>query len=92
MTSKGGEKMSKRFKATTSIMLACAMMCIAMSSVPVFAAGGATDGGTDMNAIETAFSAYKIGETKQISDDGYIGVPVELSVFYDTAKGAVATG
>ncbi|MCK9479478.1 MAG: Ig-like domain-containing protein [Firmicutes bacterium] len=84
--------MSKRFKATTSIMLACAMMCIAMSSVPVFAAGGATDGGTDMNAIETAFSAYKIGETKQISDDGYIGVPVELSVFYDTAKGAVATG
>ena len=45
-----------------------------------------------MEAIESGFSDKKIGETQNIANDGYIGIPVELSIYYDKTKGSVKSG
>ncbi len=43
-----------------------------------------------MAEIEEKLSAYKIGETVSVTEDGYIGIPVEVSVYH--AGGEVITG
>ncbi|MBR2650085.1 MAG: hypothetical protein IKD45_00325, partial [Clostridia bacterium] len=75
------------------ILLLCALVALfALAAIAVFA-DGAGEGATDaMEAIESEFSAEKIGETQLIGDDGYIGIPVELSIYYDKSKGAIRSG
>ena len=52
--------------------------------------GDTEDERTDaMEEIEGGFSDHKIGETQTITDDGYIGIPAELSIYYDSSKGAI---
>ncbi len=46
-----------------------------------------------MPDIRDGLSAYVQGETVTVSDDGYIGIPVELTVYYDYAShGKVTPG
>ncbi|MBQ9070603.1 MAG: hypothetical protein IJY23_04570 [Clostridia bacterium] len=46
-----------------------------------------------MKAINDALSAYKVGDTVSLADDGYIGIEVELTTYYDCATfGAAKTG
>ncbi|MBQ9115933.1 MAG: hypothetical protein IJY04_02815, partial [Clostridia bacterium] len=48
-----------------------------------------------MEAIEKdeTLDAYKQGETQSFTDDGYIGIPYEITVYYDYAgKGAAVPG
>ncbi len=42
-----------------------------------------------MSAIESAVGEYQVGDTVTVNDDGYIGIPVEATTYYDTSKGAV---
>jgi len=47
-----------------------------------------------MEAIsgDNTLSAYKQGATQTVADDGYIGIPVEVTVYYDYSKGAAKPG
>lgn len=36
-----------------------------------------------MKDIEKAFSAYRVGETQGLTTDGYIGIPIEITTYYD---------
>ena len=42
--------------------------------------------------IEANLSEYKLGDTITVDNDGYIGIPVKVSTYYDTAKGATKPG
>ena len=45
--------------------------------------------GVDMMAAilaDEALNQYKQGDTIKIADDGYIGIPVELTIYYDASK------
>ena len=37
-----------------------------------------------MVEIENNFAEYRLGDVKRIENDGYIGIPVQLSVYYDS--------
>ena len=42
---------------------------------------------------DTELSAYKQGDKQTVADDGYIGIPVEVTVYYDYATfGAAKAG
>ena len=42
-----------------------------------------------MPPIEKKLKSFRQGETIRLENDGYIGIPVELSTFYDSRKGPV---
>ena len=42
--------------------------------------------------IEANLSEYKLGDTITVDNDGYIGIPVKVSTYYDTATGATKPG
>ncbi len=73
------------------LLLVCTVIgLMPLSAISVFANG---DGGAPKEdateAIESGLASYKQGETQSYADDGYIGIPYEVTVYYDTAKGAV---
>ncbi len=74
----------KKSKRLLSLLLLTAMLLPMFPTLPMptFAAG--TDA---MDAIEAdnTLSAYKQGDTTRVSDDGYIGIPYEVTVYYDYA-------
>ena len=47
------------------------------------------DNADAMPAIEKKLKSFRQGETLRLENDGYIGIPVELSTFYDARKGPV---
>lgn len=46
----------------------------------------------ETSTIETTFASYKMGDTQSVANDGYIGIPVKISVYYDSAKGNAVPG
>ncbi len=62
------------------------VMVIAIVPARMQTAYAATDA---MTAIEEALSEYQVGDTVTVADDGYIGIPVEATTYYDTTKGDV---
>ncbi|MBP3605266.1 MAG: Ig-like domain-containing protein, partial [Clostridia bacterium] len=43
-----------------------------------------------MIEIEENFSAYRLGDVQRLASDGYIGIPVQLSVYYDGEEGVTS--
>ena len=56
----------------------------------IVASASDTDAEDAMSAIEAELSEYKIGNTVSVAKDGYIGIPVEVSVYH--GGGSVVTG
>ena len=80
--------MRKQRKAKFLAVLLCVVMLVCGVDITAFAADEkATDA---MSAIETAFSDKKIGDTQSLNDDGYIGIPLEVTTYYDYAKHGAA--
>ena len=76
-----------------AVLLLISMLPTAVFAEPLLAS--ATDSsmkkGVDaMTAIESALSSKKIGKTTSVANDGYIGIPVEVSVYH--GGGAVKSG
>ena len=81
--------MKTRSKAVAIALL----VCLAITLVPVTLAVGtlAAEKGEDaMIGINAELSEYKLGETVRLASDGYIGIPVEYTVFFDTKGGTVS--
>lgn len=80
----------KNERRTKMLILAlCVALCLAAAFAVVALA--ADTGESDATvAIEAAFSASKVGDTKRVSNDGYIGIPVEITTYYDYAKHGAA--
>lgn len=85
-------KMKNKKKTATVIALVVTLVLICTAFVIYACASGGSEPVDAMVAIENEFSAYKVGDTVSVSDDGYIGIPVEVSTYYDTAKGASKPG
>ena len=79
-------KKRKNFKLLALLLCLAALVCALV--VTVFAAGEDKEDATV--AIEAAFADKKVGTTVTISDDGYIGIPVKVSTYYDYAKHGAA--
>ncbi len=57
--------------------------------IPISVLTASAAGGADaMTEIENEHSSKRIGDTQNYSSDGYIGIPIGISVYYDTSKGA----
>lgn len=84
--------MNKRKKTIMLVVLALTVALISTALI-IYACASSGDGPTDaMIDIEANLSAYKIGDTVSVENDGYIGIPVEISTFYDISKGASEPG
>lgn len=82
--------MKKRRTKLLAILL-CFAALISALVVTVFADNGS--GEDAMPAIKGAFADKQVGETKRLDKDGYIGIPVEITTYYDYAThGAAKTG
>ena len=73
------------------LLLACVLALAAVFTIVSFADTDAIDA---MIEIEASFNEeYLIGEKYVIKDDGYIGIPVELTTYYDADRfGSAKTG
>lgn len=66
-----------------AVLLLIAMLPTALASVAIATTDGNTQKGVDaMTAIESALSSKKRGATVKVANDGYIGIPVEVSVYH----------
>ena len=45
-----------------------------------------------MDSINSDLNEFKLGQTQTIADDGYIGIPVEISIYFDSANYTVRSG
>ena len=69
------------------------LLCTLMTVVPFAALADMTVTHTDaMTEIESNLSQYKLGSTKTVSKDSYLGIPLEISVYFDQANNTVITG
>lgn len=72
--------------------LALILLLCVVASASVFAFVSGADAPNDaMPAIREALSEYQVGETVKLDTDSYIGIPVELTVYFDSTDGKVAT-
>ena len=84
-------KLNKKKTATLiALVLSVVLICTALVIYACAAGGGETVDA--MVEIESELSSYKVGDTVSVADDGYIGIPVEVSTYYDTAKGVTKPG
>ncbi len=68
----------------TRAMLAFVALCCTIMALGLFSGAQTTvERKGSMIEIEENFSAYRLGDVQRISSDGYIGIPVQLSVYYD---------
>ena len=78
--------LSKRIiSGIIAVLLLIAMLPTAVFAEPLMAAsnvGGTSKGVDAMIAIESALSSKKIGKTTTVANDGYIGIPLEVSVYH----------
>ena len=84
--------MKKRTRLLAFLLTLCMLASVIPFSALTAFAEGEGDQTDAMEAIESAFSAYKIGDTQKITSDGYIGIPVELSIYFDKANNTVKSG
>ena len=81
--------MKRTLKPLALFLLVCTLMTV----VPFAALADIAVTNTDaMTEIESNLSQYKLGNTRTVSNDGYIGIPVEISVYFDQANNSVITG
>ena len=71
-------------------MLLLVAMLVPMLPVTALTAWADTVKNTATDAMEeieadSTLAAYRKGETQSYADDGYIGIPYEVSVYYDSA-------
>lgn len=87
--------------AKTRFLAVLLLLCTLCTIVPVSAVVAwaeeisVTEKEDAMQKIEsdTTLSAYKQGDTQTVANDGYIGIPVEVTVYYDYAThGAAKSG
>ena len=65
------------------------MTMIPLSAITAFASSNESKPKVDaMKAIENSLASYMQGETQSYTDDGYIGIPYKVTVFYDSTNGA----
>ena len=67
-------------KKSISLILVVCMLISTFTNINVLAS---YDTNETMTAINDELSGYKKGDTITLSDDGYIGIPVDVSVYYD---------
>ena len=89
----------KPYRKILSFLL---LFCILLPILPMSALPDGTEGGQDENkgatdAMETIrqnemLAAFRQGSTHREANDGYIGIPYETTVYYDSAKGAATPG
>lgn len=81
-------------KRRASIILLTAAMIICLAAVFAVVTFASSESKVDaMDAIESSLaSTYRVGDVVRISDDGYIGIPLEISTYYDTSKGKTKSG
>lgn len=77
----------KTTKKIISLLIALIMIFPAWISIPSEAAGNDA-----MTAINSSLASYKQGSTIEVADDGYIGIPVDVSVFFDKANNTAKSG
>ena len=81
-------KKRKGAKLLLSLSLV-ALLSLSILAVSVFAQN--TEEKEDaMKTIEANFSDYRIGQTQSIADDGYIGIPLKTTTYYDYASHGVS--
>jgi hypothetical protein len=86
-------KTTKKSRKNPAAIIALIVSVVLVCTVLVVYACAATSAKTDaMIEIESKLSAYKVGDTVSVADDGYIGIPVKVSTYYDTAKGVTKPG
>ena len=76
------------------LLLVCTLMTIVpVSAIAAFASGENTEQKEDATVdIEAGLNDYIQGGTQSFADDGYIGIPYEITVYYDASKGATKPG
>ena len=75
-------------KIKALLLAVCILALISAIGVAIFAAdSNAVDA---MEEIEANLAEYKQGQTISVAKDGYIGIPVEVSVYH--AGGEIVTG
>ncbi|MBQ2793081.1 MAG: hypothetical protein IJF05_00095 [Clostridia bacterium] len=74
-------------KSILFLTILIAAVVILSAAATVSAEDGAVDAMVEINADAT-LSSYKLWESQTLSTDGYIGIPVELSIYYDASKTA----
>ena len=80
----------------TSVVISIFML-IAMICSMMLAAGAAESAALSVDAMEAiladeTIASSKKGDTVKLDKDGYIGIPVEISVYYSGENGDVITG
>ena len=85
-------------KLRTRMIAFFLLLCTLVTMLPITALSAFADGEPEkedaMEKIEAdeALKTYKQGETLSFDDDGYIGVPYKVTVYFDSAKGAAKPG
>ena len=83
----------KIHKKPIMIIALLVLLSIISAMFIIFACASFGNNATDATLeIEANLSAYKIGDTITVENEGYIGIPVKVSTYYDTAKGATKPG
>ena len=77
----------KNGKRLLSVLLLIAMLLPMLPVLPLTAFAAEVPKTDAMEEIEAsdALAAYRQGETQHFEDDGYIGIPYEVTVYYDYA-------
>lgn len=65
--------------------------CLILGLPAVAAKEAEADAMTDILA-DSELSRHRIGSTQTVENDGYIGIPVEITVYYDATRGAAKPG
>ena len=81
--------MKSTSKKLIFIVLAVTLLILATSFTLVSFASGESDAMAD---VEASLADYKITDTVFVEDDGYIGIPVKVSIFFDKVDYSVKTG
>jgi len=86
--------MKRGTKLLSALLLICTLLGIMpLSAIVAFASELGNEAPKDATVeIQSELSAYKQGETLSYADDGYIGIPYEVTVYYDASKGAAVPG
>lgn len=70
-----------------------ALSCLILTIVTIFGIGALAQTDTDaMVAIHENLSDYQVGQKVSLATDNYIGIPVELTVYYNKGKGKATPG
>ena len=84
--------LGKKFLAV--LLLVCTIItAIPLTALTAFADSVSARTLTNaMTSINSAFGSHRIGTTASLNDDGYIGIPVKYTIFYDRSNGPVESG